>query len=157
ASTGNIANYQGSFGSISLSNGHIAPGTFTHIPAVTTAANFAPMTGIEDVLTAAEADVQEVMTGAGTVWKRTCTVNAAVTGNSTRVLTLRKNGANTAMTCTLTNAGNQCTPAAGAASAPVAYAAGDLLNWQMGSTIGTGTLPGASVTCVSYVSHDTAM
>jgi hypothetical protein len=154
-----IVNWQGAIGSLSLVEGHPAVGTFTHIPAATTAANFAPLTGIEDVLTATEADVQEAIPGASTIWKMACATNAAPTGNANRVITFRKGGVSQiSMTCTIDATHNPCTPAINtAAAAPIAIPNGSLVDWMMASHLGTGTLPGASASCVAYISHDSAL
>jgi parallel beta-helix repeat protein len=155
ASVGSIANYQGGFGSISLRNGHIAVGTGTGLPVITTAHDFFTMTGLNAVNTT-ELTMQEAMTGAGTVWKMTCNTSAVPGTGSNIVVTLRKNAVNTTLTCTITAAVNTCTTAVGAPSAPIAFAASDLLDWDAVSTKGT-TLNGGNISCASYVSHDTAM
>ena len=158
--TGNITNYQGSFGSLSLQNGRMTNGSVHTLGTVTAITNFFPFDSVPQGATdppTAETTQSAVMTGSGTVWKMTCSVSAAPSNTSSRSFTLRKNlTTDTAMTCTITGAATSCSTAAGAASAPVAFANGDRLDWKTVSTVVTA-LVGADASCVAYVSHDTAM
>jgi hypothetical protein len=155
ASTGNIANYQGSFGSLLLQNGGIQNSQF---PILTTGAQtiYAPLDGPSNGTSATETNEVQVMVGSGTVWKMTCQINATPTNTSTRAFTLRKNLADTTMLCTITNAIKTCTPAAGSASAPIAFTAGDQMDMKQVSVVGTA-LAAAQGTCALYVSYDTVM
>jgi hypothetical protein len=157
-----VGGYQGSFGSLSLQNGRMTNGS---IPALGVALTqfFFPFDSVAMGAVNAAASVLPpiartnqvaVMTGAGTVWKMTCQVDVAPGGTSTRIFTLEKAGVATAMTCTITSAVKTCTPAAGAASAPIAYVAGDTIDYTETATVAPVTANGS---CVAYVSHDTVM
>src|SRR5262249_17734347 len=155
-----ILNYQGSMGSLLLQNGRIIK---TDFPILTNAAQtlYSSMDGAEE--NATENNVRTTMVGAGTVWKMTCQLSDTPGGTSTRKFTLRKGtGASanastaTTMLCTITNAIATCTPAAGSASAPIAFAAGDRFTLEQVSTLVT-TLNATTGSCALYVSYDTVM
>ena len=149
-----IANYQGSFGSLSLVNGAIQRGTATGMGAAAVACGpppgeFFPVNGTAAV--GAEAGAKNIMTSTGTIWKMTCTADAAPGAGNTRVYTLRQNGANTTLTCTIAGATqNECTTAAGAASAPINFVSGDTLDWGDCST--GAAIGGTTTTCTAYLS-----
>lgn len=105
---------------------------------------------------AAETGVRSVMVGAGTVWRMTCQVHDAPGEGSARRFTVRQNDAASSMSCAITGASTQCTPAAGAASAPIAFAAGDHLATEQASTSAT-SVHATQGSCVLLVSYDTAM
>jgi hypothetical protein len=154
APTNYIVNYQGSMGPITLVNGKIANFDF---PTLTTAAQtlFSGMNQAQQNTTEANT-VETIMPGSGTIWKMTCQIHDTPTNTSTRAFTLRQNHGDTAMTCTITNAIKQCTTAAGAASAPIAFAAGDQFDMKQVSVVGTA-LAATQGTCVAYASFDTVM
>src|SRR5262249_4974887 len=87
ASTGNIANYQGSFGSISLTNGSIVR---TDFPILTNAAQTLYSSLWGNDANATENNVRSAIVGSGTVWKMTCTISDTPGGTSTRKFTVRK-------------------------------------------------------------------
>jgi hypothetical protein len=60
------------------------------------------------------------------------------------------------MTCTIAGATTQCAPAAGSASAPIAFAPGDRLATGQVSTA-VRSLKATQGACVLLVSYDTAM
>src|SRR5262249_40953642 len=146
-----IANYRGSFGSISLVNGHPAAGSGAGLNTGTTT-QFFPVTGIANANLTTETLQNETMMGSGTWWKGTCTCNAAPGGTATRVITLRKNAGSTAATCTITSAIQECSLNS---IAPISFASGDELNWQQVGT-GSGNLC-PTISCISYISHDTVL
>lgn len=154
ASTGNIANYQGAMGSISLENGGALSSTFTGL---TTAAQtiFFPIPGNSaGNTTETTAGIQSWATGAMTIWKMSCNIDAAPGGTSTRAFTLRKNAGNAALTCTIASGATTCVTTAGANSAPVSLAANDKYDLQQVSVLGT-SLAAANGSCVFYASNDT--
>src|SRR5262245_75387 len=153
ASTGHIQNYQGGFGSLLLQNGAIVRSEYPllgpgpqHL--------YSSIGGAEGSST--EARVRSLMDGSGTVWRMTCQIRDAPGDGSTRTFTLRRNAAPTAMTCTIAGTGTQCTPAAGPASAPIAFAPGDQLATGQVSTAAP-SLKATQGACVLLVSYDTAM
>jgi len=70
--------------------------------------------------------------------------------DNTRVFTLRKNAANTTLTCTLGAAAVECSTAGGAASAPINFISGDTLDWGDCST--GAAIGGTTTTCTAYLS-----
>jgi hypothetical protein len=160
ASVGSIANYQGSFGSISLRNGSIAR---TDFPILLTTAQtlFSSLWGNDN--NATENNFRSVIVGAGTIWKMTCTASDTPGGTSTRTFTVRKGtggsaggSSDTTMLCQMTAGVQQCTPAAGSASAPIAFALGDRFTMKQVSVVGT-SLAATAASCALYVSFDTVM
>jgi hypothetical protein len=151
ASTGNILNYQGSFGSLLLRNGDMFNGSGTALRA-TAGNDFFPLNGT--AVAGAENTVNTyVTTAASTFWKLACSITVTPGVGNTRTFLLRDNSTtSSAMTCVITGNGPvTCTPAAGATSAPFAVAAGhtvDVLDTA------AGTPAAATGSCVVYGSID---
>jgi len=148
ATLGNLVGFKGADATLALTHGHPAAGTGNGISG-TGASNFA-VTGVNVVGTVA--NMQETMMGTGTVWKATCTCNAQPGSGNARIITLLKNGSPTAFTCTITHPAQQCDMNT---LAPIDFALGDELNWQQSGTGSAGSC--VTISCLSYVSHETAL
>jgi hypothetical protein len=153
ASTGNIANYQGSFGSLDLSNGITLTGSGTALRA-TAGNDFFPI-NTNAVANTTETGVNFwIAPVAMTVWKLTCSISVAPGAGNTRDFFVRAAATtSSALKCTITGASAKtCTPAAGATSAPFSVTAGQSLDFL---DTATGTPAAATGTCTVYASYDT--
>jgi hypothetical protein len=157
ATVGNIANYLGSFGSLSLLNGRIDTNTIQNLGTVTAITNFWPIEGFPNGTAntppTTEINQDIVATGAMTVWKMSCQTSTAPSNTSSRVQTLMLASNPTSMTCSISGAATSCT----SANQPVAVAANQTLAIKTVSTVVTALAASQNLTCTLYVSHDTAM
>ena len=93
---------------------------------------------------------------AGSVWSFNCWITAAAGSGVTRTITARKNAADAGgpMSCAITGTtAVRCSPAAGSASAPFTFAAGDKLTFK--EVVSGGTAAAAEIYCQGQVSYDT--
>lgn len=151
AATGNIANYQGGFGSLSLDNGVIFHGQGTALR--TTAGNDFFSLNSSGAASARETNVNAfIAPTAMTLWKMTCDLGATPGADNTRRFFLRAAAATSSMlTCTIGNPKTSCTPTAGANSTPFSVSAGQSVNFM---ETATGTPAAATANCAVYASYD---
>jgi hypothetical protein len=87
---------------------------------------------------ATESDVQYAVPIAGTMSKLAAVASVAPTGGDSWAVTVRKNGANTSMTCTIASGTKRCDDGANTAT----FAAGDLISV---SVLGAGNPAASSI------------
>jgi len=99
----------------------------TGVGIVLNGTSFAPLYGQYSSIISTEANADLAFATAITVSKLYIDLGTATGASQTVVATLRKNGANTAVTCTVGNAAQTCTDT----THSVTTVAGDLLDWQL--------------------------
>src|SRR5215469_709958 len=146
-----IQNFQGGYGSLSLVNGQAKNGAA--LQEVTTLATdeFFPVDATQTGAQPTEATVQEIVGASAQVYRMTCMTSVAPGNtNATRTIVLRKNGADTAFTCTIGTAATTCN--ANTVS-QVGFAATDL--WDYRTRCNVSACAGLeNLMCVMYISYD---
>jgi len=92
-----------------------------------------------DITQSATESSEDVPVAAGTASKLIFRIGTALTSSQTATITLRKNGGDTALTCTIPNSGSSCTDYTNT----VTYADGDSLSIEYNET--GSTSPGGRV------------